>query len=96
MLIASKVKMDMKEKVPAIVHIDNTCRVQTVGKNNNLRYRKLLEDFYKLTGCPVLLNTSFNIKGQPIVNTPKQAIDCYLGTNIDFLVIGDYYIEKKQ
>ena len=95
MLIAAKIKSEMKEKVPAIVHVDNTCRVQTVSSDNNKIFRQLLKEFYKLSNCPVLLNTSFNIKGQPIVNTPEQAIKCYLSTNIDFLVIGNYYIEKK-
>jgi len=56
----------------------------------------LLQAFRKQTGCPVLLNTSFNVKGQPIVNTPTQAIDCYLGTNIDCLVLGNYFIEKPE
>ena len=56
----------------------------------------LLSAFFSQTGCPVLLNTSFNVKGQPIVNTPLQAIDCYLSTNIDCLVVGDFFVEKSQ
>ena len=59
-----------------------------------MRFRKLLEAFYKKTDCPVLLNTSFNIKGQPIVNSPDEAISCFLGTNIDVLTIGDFILEK--
>ena len=94
MLIAVDVKKEKINEIPAVVHIDNTARVQTVTKENNLNFRKLLESFYDITDCPVILNTSFNVKGQPIVNTPKQAIDCFLGTNIDCLVVGDYFAEK--
>jgi len=96
MLIAVKVKEDKIGKIPAVVHIDNTARVQTVTKENNLKFRKLLESFYKITECPVLLNTSFNVKGQPIVNTPEDAIKCFLNTNIDVLVLGDYIIKKDN
>ena len=94
MLIACAATTLASEKIPATVHIDNTCRVQTVKKENNERFYHVLSAFYNLTGCPVLLNTSFNIKGQPIVNSPVQAIDCYLSTNIDCLIIGDFFVEK--
>lgn len=94
MLLACKVQPNKKKDIPAVVHVDNSCRVQTVREENNTRFFKLLKDFHKQTGCPILLNTSFNVKGQPIVNTPKQAIDCFLGTNIDVLVLGDYCIAK--
>ena len=96
MLIAVKVKEDKIEKIPAVVHIDNTARVQTVTKENNKRFRKLLESFYEITDCPVILNTSFNVKGQPIVNTPEDAIKCFLNTNIDVLVLGDYILTKDN
>lgn len=96
MLIACKVKSHKRFQIGATVHVDESCRVQTVRDENNSNFRKLLEEFYKLTGCPVLLNTSFNVKGQPIVNTPYQAIDCFKSTNIDMLVIGNYYSEKPQ
>ena len=94
MLINARVKDEKAEQVAAAIHIDNTARVQTVKPENNIRFRKLLEAFYKKTNCPVLLNTSFNIKGQPIVNSPDEAIDCFLGTNIDVLTIGDFILEK--
>jgi len=94
MLIACHVQPDKKDVIPAVVHVDNTCRVQTVGEDNNLRFRKLLEAFYKETGVPVLLNTSFNVKGQPIVNTPDEAIQCFQSTAIDNLVVGDYILFK--
>ncbi len=94
MLIASKVKESKKSEIPAIVHIDKTCRVQTVNEKLNYKFNNLLEEFNKLTKVPVLLNTSFNVKGQPIVNTPQQAIDTFKSTNIDLLVIDDYILQK--
>ena len=96
MLIACRALKEKCADIAATVHIDGTCRVQTVLKDVNPQFHKLLTEFYKKSKCPVLLNTSFNIKGQPIVNTPQEAIDCYLSTNIDFLVIGDWYLEKKS
>ena len=94
MLIACQAIKKMKEKIEAIVHVDGSCRIQTVKKENNPRFYKLLTAFNKITGCPILLNTSFNVKGQPIVNTPEQALKSFQSTNIDFLVIGDYFISK--
>jgi carbamoyltransferase len=94
MLMACQVKEEAKDKIPAVVHVDNSARVQTVKESNNLRFRKLLENVNEITNCPVLLNTSFNVKGQPIVNDPSDAIKCFLDTNIDVLVIGDYIVEK--
>jgi carbamoyltransferase len=96
MLIASLANEDKAHEIPAVVHVDNTCRVQTVGEENNLRFRKLLEAFDAKTGVPVLLNTSFNIKGQPIINDPKQAIQSLLSTNIEYLILGDYIVEKPS
>ena len=96
MLIAVDVKEEKINEIPAVVHIDNTARVQTVTKENNLNFRKLLESFYEITNCPVILNTSFNVKGQPIVNTPEDALKCFLGTNIDVLILGNYFITKDN
>jgi len=96
MLIACQATEKAKQEIPATVHVDGSCRAQTVRQENNPRFFALLEAFFTQTGCPVLLNTSFNVKGQPIVNTPGQAIDCYLGTNIDCLVVGDFFIEKES
>ena len=94
MLIACQVQPEKKERIPAVVHIDNSCRVQTVKESNNTLFYRLIKEFHKITNCPVLLNTSFNVKGQPIVNSPKQAIDCFLSTNIDVLVVGDFILRK--
>ena len=94
MLIACQATERAKKEIPATVHVDDSCRVQTVTSESNPSFYELLRAFHEQSGCPVLLNTSFNVKGQPIVNTPKQAIDCFLGTNIDCLVLGSYVIEK--
>ena len=95
MLIAAKVKDDKVSEIPAVIHVDQSARVQTVKEENNPRFRKLLEAFYKLSGCPVLLNTSFNVKGQPIVNSPEDAVKSFLSTNIDVLAIGDFLATKE-
>jgi len=95
MLIAVNVKKDKISEIPAVVHVDNTARVQTVSKNNNQKFRTLIEEFFKITDVPVLLNTSFNVKGQPIVNDPRDAIDCFLSTNIDVLAIGSFLLSKN-
>ena len=94
--MAVKAKDNKKEKIAATVHSDGTSRVQTVGKENNLHFWKLLNAFYEKTKIPVILNTSFNIKGQPIVNKPKEAIETFLSTNIDCLTIGSFIIDKKK
>ena len=96
MLIAVNVKPDKIDDIPAVVHVDGSARVQTVTKSDNPKFRKLLESFYEETGCPVILNTSFNVKGQPIVNSPDDAIKCFLSTNIDVLAIGDFIINKND
>tara|TARA_Y100001936_G_C16079009_1_gene676248 strand:+ start:141 stop:1871 length:1731 start_codon:yes stop_codon:yes gene_type:complete len=96
MLIAVDVKKEKINQIPAVVHIDNTARVQTVTEQNNPEFRKLLEHFFKLSQIPVLLNTSFNVKGQPIVNSPEDALDCFLSTNIDVLAMGSYFISKEN
>ena len=85
----------MKE-IPAVIHVDNSCRVQTVSKNTNLGFYKLLESFKRLTKCSVLLNTSFNVKGQPIVNSLEDAINTFQNTNIDILFIDKFIINKTK
>ena len=96
MLIASKVKKDKKEVIPAVVHVDRSARVQTVTKKSNEKFYKLLLEFNNLTNIPVLLNTSFNVKGQPIVNSPKDAIETFKKTKIDVLSIGNFLLKKAQ
>ena len=95
MLIAFDVKSKMKKYISATVHVDNTCRVQTVTEHSNYKFYNLLKKMYLKTNIPVLLNTSFNIKGQPIVNSPEDALMCFLKYKIDFLIIGDYILKKR-
>ncbi|MCX4243622.1 carbamoyltransferase family protein [Paraliomyxa miuraensis] len=94
MLIAARARPGARETIPATIHHDGTARVQTVGATDNPRFYRLLQAFHQRTRCPVLLNTSFNVKGQPIVDTPRQAIDCFRSTEIDVLVLGDYVFDK--
>jgi len=96
MLIAVNVRTEKIDEIPAVVHVDGSARVQTVTKSDNSKFRKLLECFYEETNCPVILNTSFNVKGQPIVNSPDDAIKCFLSTNIDVLAIGDFVAIKDD
>jgi carbamoyltransferase len=94
MLLVKHVRPEWKHKVPAIVHVDGTARVQTVRRESNERLYRLLKEFEALTGVPVLVNTSFNVKGEPMVETPRDAMDCFLGTGIDYLAIHDLLISK--
>jgi len=95
MLIAFNAKPKMKKYISATVHVDNTCRVQTVTKDSNQKFYNLLKKMNDKTKNPVLLNTSFNIKGQPIVNSPEDAIICFLKYKIDYLFIEGFILEKK-
>ena len=90
-------KLNIKRSiVPAVTHVDFSARIQTVHKDTNLKFHKLLSSFKNLTGCPILVNTSFNVRGEPIVCSPSDAYNCFLGTNLDFLVLGNYVIDKKD
>ena len=95
MLFATQVKPGMGQKIPAITHVDNSARVQTVDKRHNPRFYRLVEAFSKISGVPVVINTSFNIRGEPIVCTPEDALNCFMNTGIDFLVMGDFLVEKE-
>ena len=94
MILAFKVKKKYKNIIHSAIHVDGTARPQIVKKNINSKFYDLLQRFGKITGHPVLINTSFNIQGEPIVNTPSEAIRCFSGTGIDLLAIGDYLIKK--
>jgi carbamoyltransferase len=85
-----------EKKYPSISHIDGSSRVQTVDSNSNHLFYQLLKTFEKTTGCPLLINTSFNVRGEPIVNTPKNALDCFYNTDIDALAIGSFLVTKKD
>ena len=94
MILAKKIKKEFRNKLSSVVHRDGSARPQSVYKENNNRYYSLLKEFKKKSGYPILLNTSFNIQGEPIVNSPIEAIRCFSGTGIDTLIIGNYIISK--
>lgn len=85
-----------RSDMPAVTHIDCSARVQTVDRRTNPRFWRLLKTFGRLTGYPVLVNTSFNVKDEPIVNTPDEALTCFRNTEMDHLVIGEFVLDKKQ
>ena len=95
MLFVYPVVPAQQEKVPAITHVDGTARVQTVAQNDNPRFHRLIQAFERLRGVPMVLNTSFNVMGEPIVNTPSDAVRCFYSTGIDVLAIGKYVIHKR-
>jgi len=95
MLIAKRVRPEWRDRIPAVVHADGTARVQTVKEATNPMLYRLLREFEALTGVPVLINTSFNVKGEPIVETPDDAVVCFLTTGIDHLVLHDRLISKN-
>tara|TARA_B100001057_G_scaffold486468_1_gene567704 strand:- start:645 stop:1385 length:741 start_codon:yes stop_codon:yes gene_type:complete len=90
-------KLNIKRSsIPAITHVDYSARIQTVHKETNPRYYDLIKEFKKNTNCPVLVNTSFNVRGEPIVCSVKDAFNCFMGTNLDILVIEDFILFKNQ
>ena len=90
-------KLNIKRsEIPAVTHVDYSARVQTVHRETNEKYYKLIKKFKEKTNCPVIVNTSFNVRGEPIVNTPSDAFNCFMGTDLDKLVIGNCYLEKKS
>ena len=105
-----KIKMTEKEKklfgidklkikrseIPAVTHVDYSARIQTVKKNNNKIYYDLITKFKEKTGCPLVINTSFNVRGEPIVNSPTDAFNCFMGTELDYLVIGNCILDKSK
>ncbi|MDA2934821.1 carbamoyltransferase [Acidobacteria bacterium AH-259-D05] len=86
----------IRSEVPAITHVDYSARVQTVDTARNPRYHKLIQAFDRMTGCPVIINTSFNVRGEPIVCTPEDAYHCFMGTNMDALVINHFLLFKEE
>lgn len=94
MITSYDVTDEKRDKVPAVVHVDGTLRPQMVQKETNPRYWELINEFGKLTGESIVLNSSFNVMGESIVNNPKEAIRCFYDSGIDALFIGNYYIKK--
>jgi carbamoyltransferase len=95
MLVTTTVKEEWRNKIPAVVHVDNSARHQSVTENNNQKFYSLIKKFYEKTNVPVLLNTSFNGPKEPIVETPKEAINTFLENNLDFLVINNFIISRN-
>ncbi len=90
-------KLNIKRsEIPAVTHVDYSSRVQTVTKDTNKLYYDLISNFKEKTGCPVLVNTSFNVRGEPIVNSPTDAFNCFMGTELDFLIIGNCILDKSK
>jgi carbamoyltransferase len=85
-----------RSDIPAVTHVEYSARVQTVHRETNPRFHALISRFRSITGCPVLVNTSFNVRGEPILCTPEDAFHCFMGTEIDVLVAGDCLLEKKE
>ena len=90
-------KLNVKRSdIPAVTHVDYSARIQTVHEDTNPKYYKLLQSFKKITNCPILVNTSFNVRGEPIVCTIQDAYRCFMGTDLDMLVCGNYILHKDQ
>ena len=90
-------KLNVKRStIPAVTHVDYSARIQTVHIETNKKYFRLIKKFKEKTNCPILINTSFNVRGEPIVNTPLDAFNCFMGTDLDKLVIGNCYLDKSN
>ena len=90
-------KLNIKRsEIPAVTHVDYSARIQTVHRETNEKYFQLIQKFKEKTNCPIVVNTSFNVRGEPIVNTPRDAFNCFMGTGLDKLVIGNCYLEKNK
>jgi carbamoyltransferase len=85
-----------RSDIPAVTHVDYSARIQTVHEETNSRYYALIKSFKKKTDCPVIINTSFNVRGEPIVCSPEDAFRCFMGTDIEALAIGNCYLRKKD
>ena len=84
----------LRSQIPAVTHVDYSARVQTLRREDNPRFHSLLEQFDKATGCGLLVNTSFNVRGEPIVCTPDDAYRCFVNTEMDYLIVGNYLMNR--
>ena len=93
--MSSKLNIN-RSSIPAVTHVDYSARIQTVHEETNPRYFKLIKKFEEITSCPILVNTSFNVRGEPIVCDIKDAFNCFMGTNLDILVCENFIMYKNQ
>ncbi|MFA7682305.1 MAG: carbamoyltransferase [Candidatus Peribacteraceae bacterium] len=96
MLLVADVHPDKRAEIPAVTHVDGSARIQTINRNQNQKYYDLIKAFEKRTGCPVIINTSFNVRGEPIVRSPEDALNCFLNTHMDYLVLENFLLEKTN
>lgn len=96
MLLVADVQPDKREEIPAVTHVDGSARIQTINEKQNSKYAKLIEAFKEKTGCSVIINTSFNVRGEPIVESPRDALNCFLNTYMDYLVLGNIVLSKAD
>jgi carbamoyltransferase len=95
MLFVAQVKPD-RRTIPAVTHVDGSARLQTVVRDDHPMFYDLISEFEKLTGCPVVINTSFNVRGEPIVCTPLDAVKCFFRTDMDYLILGSFILDKRR
>jgi carbamoyltransferase len=85
-----------RSEIPAVTHVDYSARIQTVKREDNALYYNMINSFYKKTGCPVIINTSFNVRGEPLVLSPEEAFRCFMRTEMDYLIMGTFLLDKKE
>ena len=86
----------VRSDIPAVTHVDYSARLQTVSTVTNPLYHEMIKSFYEMTGCPVIVNTSFNVRGEPIVCSPEDAFTCFMRTEMDYLVMENFILDKKD
>ena len=96
MLLVAEVAPHRRHDIPAVTHVDNSARIQTVDRETNPKFHALLTRFKESTGCPVLVNTSFNVRGEPLVCTPEDAFRCFMGSGIDAMAIENCFLRKDE
>jgi carbamoyltransferase len=94
--VHDRIQQDPVKAIPAVTHVDGSARLQTVSRAQNALYYDLIKKFEEKTGCAVIINTSFNVRGEPIVCTPHDAYLCFMRTEMDYLVVGSFILDKKQ
>jgi carbamoyltransferase len=95
-LTGTDLRKAVRSTVPAITHVDYSARVQSVNRDDNPLYYDMIDAFRRSTGCPVIINTSFNVRGEPIVCTPEHAFTCFMRTRMDYLLLGRYLLNKEE